>query len=96
MATSLVFTLCFAAALLLGLGVKFWLASRQIRHVARHRHSVPAGFDQNISLGAHQKAADYTVAKARFGLLELAAGAALLLGWTLLGGLDVLNQALAA
>ena len=96
MATSLVFTLCFATALLLGLLVKFWLASRQIRHVARHRHSVPAGFDQNISLAAHQKAADYTVAKARFGLLEMAAGAALLLGWTLLGGLDVLNQSLAA
>jgi STE24 endopeptidase len=55
---------------------------------------VPAPFDQHISLAAHQKAADYTVAKARFGLLELAFGAALLLGWTLLGGLDVLNQAL--
>jgi STE24 endopeptidase len=85
-------TLFFALALLLGLGIKFWLASRQIRHVASHRAQVPAAFTQRVSLAAHQKAADYTVAKARFGLLELAFGAALLLGWTLLGGLDALNQ----
>jgi STE24 endopeptidase len=49
-----------------------------------------------VSLAAHQKAADYTIVKARFGLLELAFGAAVLLGWTLLGGLHVLNQALLA
>jgi hypothetical protein len=55
-----------------GLLVKFWLASRQIRHVATPPHSVPPLFAQAVSLAAHQKAADYTVAKARFGLLELA------------------------
>jgi STE24 endopeptidase len=47
-----------------------------------------------VMLPAHQKAADYTIAKTRFGLLELAFGAAVLLAWTLLGGLDALNQAL--
>ncbi|APW40609.1 peptidase M48 [Rhodoferax koreense] len=87
-------TLAFAAALLLGLLVKFWLASRQIRHVARHRDTVPAPFAGTITMAAHQKAADYTIAKARFGLIELALGAAVLLGWTLLGGLNALNQAL--
>ena len=87
-------TLCFAVALVLGLVLKFWLASRQIRHVAQHRNSVPAAFANNITLAAHQKAAAYTVAKARFGLLEMALGAAILLGWTLLGGLSALNQAL--
>ena len=51
-------------------------------------------FRQTITLAAHQKAADYTIAKTRFGLLELALGAAVLLGWTLLGGLDALNQLL--
>ncbi|MFC5520892.1 M48 family metallopeptidase [Polaromonas jejuensis] len=91
---SLVFTLLFSAVLVLGLLTKFYLASRQIRHVARHRDSVPAAFAATISLQAHQKAADYTMAKARFGLLEMAFGAAVLLGWTLLGGLDALNQAL--
>jgi STE24 endopeptidase len=85
-------TLVFAAMLLLGLVVKFWLASRQIRHVATHRDQVPAAFAQTVSLAAHQKAADYTIAKSRLGLLELAFGAAVLLGWTLLGGLHALNQ----
>ncbi len=91
---SLALTLAFAAALLLGLGLKFWLVSRQIRHVAHHRATVPAAFASTITLAAHQKAADYTVAKVRFGLLETALGAAVLLGWTLLGGLDALNQTL--
>ncbi|AVO36038.1 M48 family metallopeptidase [Ottowia oryzae] len=80
-----------SAALLANLSVKFWLASRQIRAVARHRASVPAEFAGTIGLDAHQRAADYTVAKLRFGLLDLALGAAVLLGWTLLGGLDALN-----
>ena len=96
MSASLALTLAFSAALVLGLVVKFWLATRQVRHVARHRNQVPAAFAQTISLAAHQKAADYTIAKARFGVLELAWGAAVLLGWTLLGGLDLLNKALLA
>jgi STE24 endopeptidase len=87
-------TLAFAAFLLASLVVKFWLASRQIRHVARHRDLVPAAFAATVTLPAHQKAADYTIMKTRFGLLELAFGAAVLLAWTLLGGLDALNRAL--
>ncbi|GAB1385884.1 M48 family metallopeptidase [Melaminivora sp.] len=93
---SLLLTTAFAAAVLLALLLKLWLASRQIRHVARHRSAVPAPFAARISLAAHQKAADYTVARSRFDLLQLAYGSALLLGWTLLGGLDLLNQALLA
>jgi STE24 endopeptidase len=92
---SLVFTLVFSAALVLGLLVKFYLSTRQIRHVARHRDAVPSAFAATISLAAHQKAADYTITKARFGMLELSFGTAVLLGWTLLGGLDALNQVLA-
>ena len=88
---SLLTTLLISAVLLANLGVKFWLASRQIRAVARHRNAVPAEFAGTIGLDAHQRAADYTVAKLRFGLLDLALGAAVLLGWTLLGGLDALN-----
>ncbi|MBP8087530.1 MAG: M48 family metallopeptidase [Polaromonas sp.] len=92
---SLVLTLVFSAALVLGMLLKLYLSTRQIRHVARHRDAVPAAFAATISLASHQKAADYTLTKARFGLLELAFGTAVLLGWTLLGGLDALNQALA-
>ena len=91
---SLLLTLVFATVLSLGLVLKFWLATRQIRHVARHRNAVPAPFANRIALAAHQKAADYTITKARLGLLEIALSAAVLLGWTLLGGLDALNQLL--
>ena len=91
--TTFALTLSFASVLICSLVVKFWLATRQARHVAAHRASVPAAFAQTISLAAHQKAADYTLAKGRFGLLSAAFGAAVLLGWTLLGGLDTLNLA---
>jgi STE24 endopeptidase len=89
-----VFTVIFAAALLLSLGVKLWLATRQMRFVASHRNQVPAAFANTVTLAAHQRAADYTLAKGRFGLIATAFGTAVLLGWTLLGGLDVLNVAL--
>ena len=91
---SFAMTVVFAATLMLGLLVKFYLASRQMRHVLNHRDQVPKAFAATISLTSHQKAADYTVAKSRFGLLEMAFSSAVLLGWTLLGGLDILNQAI--
>ncbi|HSU23032.1 MAG TPA: M48 family metallopeptidase [Variovorax sp.] len=94
MSHSLILTCAFAVALTIGLVTKFWLASRQIRYVAMHRDAVPAAFKDTMTLAAHRKAADYTVAKARFGLAETAWSAAMLLGWTLLGGLDVLNKTL--
>ena len=90
---SSIFTLVFVAVLVAGLLLRFYLATRQIRHVAQNRNAVPAAFADTISLASHQKAADYTITKARFGLLEMAFGAAMLLGWTLLGGIDALNQA---
>ena len=94
MQASLFLTLLFSAALLGSLLVKFWLTTRQVRHVAAHRDAVPAAFRTTVPLAAHQRAADYTVAKARFGLLGTAFGAAVLVGWTLLGGLDALNALL--
>jgi STE24 endopeptidase len=92
--SALTFTALFCAVLVIGLIVRTVLASRQIRHVARHREQVPEAFAATIGIEAHRKAADYTVAKARFGMLESALDAFLLLGWTLLGGLHLLNQAL--
>lgn len=84
-------TWLFAAALLAALAGRLWLATRQVRHVVAHRDTVPAAFASRVSLQAHQRAADYTVAKTRFGLLGTAFDSALLLAWTLLGGLDALN-----
>ena len=91
---SLTTTLVFALGLSVSLMLKFWLATRQIRHVATNRNTVPAAFAAKVTLHAHQKAADYTVTKVRFGLIELAWGAAIALCWTLLGGLSLLNQLL--
>jgi len=84
-------SLAFATALLLSLATRLWLATRQMRHVALHREQVPPAFVGTVTLQAHQKAADYTLAKGRFGLWTTAFSSAVLLGWTLLGGLDTLN-----
>ena len=89
-------TLAFAAALVLSLATKLWLATRQMRHVAHKRSAVPAAFAGTVTLQAHQRAADYTLAKGRLGLWTTALGSAILLGWTLLGGLDALNVLLRA
>lgn len=91
MLSSLTITLVFAAALLLSTGLKLWLLGRQQRHVATHRGRVPAAFADRVPLAAHQKAADYTLAKGRLGHVSILVNAALLVGWTLLGGLDALN-----
>ena len=86
-------SLAFSAAVLSSLLVKFWLATRQMRHVAAHRSAVPAAFVATVSLEAHQKAADYTLAKLRLGNLTNAFDSAVLIAWTLLGGLGWLNGA---
>ena len=84
-------TLAFAGALIASLLVRAWLTTRQLRHVARHRDEVPLPFRAAVGPEAHRKAADYTVARLRFGLIQAAFGAVVLLGWTLFGGLDALN-----
>jgi len=86
-----VLSLAFSAAILASLLTKFWLATRQMRHVAAHRGAVPAAFTGTVPLEAHQKAADYTVAKLRLGIVSEAFGSAVLIGWTLLGGLAWLD-----
>ncbi len=85
-------TTIFAIALMASLALRFWLSSRQMRHVQFHRDAVPPAFQDAVSLTAHQKAADYTLAKGRLGYLSTAFGAAVLVGWTLLGGLDGLSR----
>jgi len=91
---SLAFSILFVSFLILTLLVRFWLASRHIRHVLAHRAAVPAEFAEKIPLAAHQKAADYTVAKTKFGLLGLFVNTAVLIGFTLLGGLQWLSTTL--
>ena len=88
----LAFSLLFALALLASVLTRLWLASRQMRHVARHRSAVPQQFAERISLSAHQRAADYTLARVRLGMIDVLVGAAVLLGFTLLGGIEWLSD----
>jgi len=86
------FTLLFVAFLLADISVRLWLARRQIRHVRLHRDQVPDLFSSRIGLASHQRAADYTVARVRLGLLERVVHAVVLVCLTLLGGLQWLDQ----
>ena len=85
------FTLVFLATLALTTAARLWLSSRNIRHIAAKRTAVPAEFAGRISLAAHQKAAAYSIAKARLGLIETLVAAALTLVLTLGGGLQFLS-----
>ena len=83
--TASTFTLLFLVLLALNLALKLWLDARQIAHVRSHRERVPPQFAQKIGLAAHQKAADYTIAKTRLGMLDEIVAVALVLGLTIGG-----------
>jgi STE24 endopeptidase len=86
------FTWVFLAALGAALGTRLWLAARQVRHVRAHRAAVPPAFADSIPLAAHQKAADYTVAKARLGVIDVLLDAVVLLALTLGGFLQLVSE----
>lgn len=90
------FTLLFLAAVSLAVILRYWLSFRQTRFVMAHREAVPSAFTERITLAAHQKAADYTIAKHSLGRLEIFADTAILLAWTLGGGLALLMLATSA
>jgi STE24 endopeptidase len=94
--TSALFTWIFLALLTLNVGLKYWLAARQVHYVQRRADSVPEQFAGQISLEAHRRAAAYTVAKQRLAMIETAFGAVLLLLLTLCGGLQLLCNLLGA
>jgi STE24 endopeptidase len=86
------FTILFILLLFLQGLVSFWLSRRQERHVAARREQVPQDFADRVSLDEHRKAADYTIARSRFGRIEQAAGLLLLLIWTLGGALELVDR----
>jgi len=92
--SALSFTLIFCVALAGSMLTKLMLAARQARHVARHRNRVPEGFADRIDASAHARAADYTLARLKLGLLESVVAAAALVALTLLGGLQILSDGL--
>jgi len=86
--TATQFTFIFISALLLTTLAKLWLARRHLAHIAAHRDAVPGAFREQIPLSDHQKAADYTSAKTRFAMLGFLFDAALLLVFTVAGGIQ--------
>ena len=81
----LVATGCYLATLL-------YLNLRQNRAVKKSFDSVPQDFINNISIEEHQKAANYTQAKIKIGNIEMIFSSAILLLWTIGGGIDYLDQ----
>lgn len=86
------FTYLFLAFLAFGLALRSWLNVRQVRHVQAHRDEVPEAFRSAVSIEDHRKAAEYTVAKAKLGRVDMVLSAAILLVFTLGGGIDWLDQ----
>ena len=86
-------TATFLALLAISVGLRMWLAERQVRYVRTHAGRVPETFAGRVSLEAHDKAARYTVAGTRFGQLALGVRSAILLLWTLGGGLQLWDGA---
>ncbi|SMC22208.1 STE24 endopeptidase [Andreprevotia lacus DSM 23236] len=89
--TAHTFTILFVFALFASVLLQLWLALRQINHVRRHRNAVPAEFAERITLESHQRAASYTIAKTRFGMIGTLVEAIILLGFTLGGGIEWLT-----
>jgi STE24 endopeptidase len=85
------FTVLFLAALFATNLAQLWLAQRHIAHILAHKDNVPAEFADRISLEAHRKAAAYTVAKTRLTFPQIAIDIAVLLAFTLGGGLNWLD-----
>lgn len=91
-----IFAIVFLAALALATAMRLWLGWRQIQYVAAHRAQVPPQFAREITLAEHQKAADYTVAKTRFALIDVVMEALIVLALTFGGGLQWLHDISAA
>jgi putative effector of murein hydrolase LrgA (UPF0299 family) len=90
--TAFQFTLVFIAALTLTTAARLWLARRHLAYIAAHRSGVPDAFREQIQLTDHQRAADYTSAKTRFSMLSVLFDAAILLAFTLGGGIQFVSD----
>ncbi len=85
-------TFIFVALLVSTTLIRIWLGRRHIVYVQAHRNQVPTAFSGNITLDAHQKAADYTAAKSKLVITEAAVQALLLAALTLGGGLQIIDD----
>ena len=84
-------TTLFIAAVAVATAVELWLAGRQIAAVGAHRDRIPEPFAGQLSPQDHRKAADYTIAKARLGILRTVIDAAVTLALTVGGGIAAID-----
>lgn len=86
------FATLFLLLFTLTLMTRVWLSWRQSQHILKHRGQVPEAFAETITLEQHQKAADYSRDKIKFGRLSLAWESLWLLLWLFAGGLEMVDQ----
>ena len=87
------FGLIFLFVLGLAAVLRLWLGMRHVAYVQAHRGVVPGQFSADVSLDAHQRAADYTSAKTRLTLVSIVVDSALVLWLTFGGGVQLLYDA---
>lgn len=87
------FTVAFIIVLAVSVALRVWLNGREISHAHAYRLAIPPPFKERLGVDEQQRTADYTVAKIRFATAVTLIEAVLLIGWTVGGGLDLLDQA---
>lgn len=86
------FSVLFIVIAALYFTVKWWLSSRQMRHIVAHQDAVPSPFAAQISLSEHQNAAKYALERHRLGRSGLMISMIMLWVWTFGGGLGLLAK----
>jgi STE24 endopeptidase len=84
-------TWVFLVAVAAETATRLWLASRQITAVRTHRNEVPGLFRGQIALSDQQRAADYTVARAKLGRFATIIEALIKFALTLGGGIAAVD-----
>ncbi len=86
------FTLIFLIAVFSYIITLLWLNVRQSKAIIQSFDEIPSEFSKKITLTEHQKAAEYTQAKLKLNHFEVIFSIAILLLWTLGGGLNYLDN----
>ncbi len=92
MSNTHIITIIFLSFLFVKTIVEYWLCIRNQRYIKKHRNNVPEKFTDKISIKDHQKAADYTTTKIKFGYITRFYGVIILLLWTIGGGFNFINS----
>ncbi|EQC49873.1 peptidase, M48 family [Bacteriovorax sp. BSW11_IV] len=72
--------------------IEAYLDRRNMKNILANRNEVPEKFKEQISLADHQKAADYSIAKIKASQFFQFIEVAILLMWTLGGGIEAMDR----